>query len=69
MFRNLADALHDLAVSGYDLRQLKSTIASSKNSAQAQGDFLEIVIKDILCGVAVLFLSSAGQQIWHAYTI
>lgn len=51
MFRNLADALHDLAVSGYDLRQLKSTIASSKNSAQAQGDFLEIVIKDILCGV------------------
>jgi hypothetical protein len=51
MFRNLADALHDLAVLGYDIRQLKFSMKSSKNSAQAQGDFLEIVIKDILCGV------------------
>jgi hypothetical protein len=51
MYRNLADALHDLSISGYDLRQLKSAGSSSKNSAQAQGDFLEMVVKDILCGV------------------
>lgn len=51
MLRNLADALHDLAELGYDWRTHSSASSGHNNRVQAQGDRLEDIFKDILCGV------------------
>lgn len=51
MLRNLTDALHDLAELGYDWRTHSTASTGHKNKAQAQGDGLEDIFKDILCGV------------------
>lgn len=51
MLRNLSDALHDLAEFGYDWRTHSSASSGHNNRVQAQGDGLEDIFKDILCGV------------------
>lgn len=51
MLRNLTDALHDLAELGYDWRTHATASIGHNNRVQAQGDGLEDIFKDILCGV------------------
>jgi hypothetical protein len=51
MFRNLSDSLYELAVNGIDLTKVDTNVVGSRNSVQSQGDFLELIVKDFLCGV------------------
>jgi hypothetical protein len=51
MLRNLADALRNLAACNFNWSNQSDGALESKNSAQAQGEKFEGIVKDILCMV------------------
>jgi hypothetical protein len=49
--RNLSDALYELAMGSYNWTWHTVSAPRARNSMQAQGESLEEIVKDILCGV------------------